>query len=383
MFCSLSHSEALEKMINIVYEQLQIKLKQGEDSSGRKGLRITWVLSTLVCLVPFAARTRLEMSFTLVSDILSSSFSEGQRHFMASNMVQLLGNHFFPKKDSNIPDSRFSMEPTWIPPLLGFLSLSEKFYATRSPPHAGSIALCILSAAHIPPDFSTTILTILSSTLLPTHPLQSRHLALKLFNQLLPWLLSSQMEDVPGGGLKNLLQAVSDPFLFTEDTSLLDQQTQLWETDYKPVYAAVALIELASSDLWQNHLDPSNFTTCENFLSTEEGENAAIVYMLNGQFTPELPYMATKVVATVGRLEELQCLNTAEVVIMWAWTIGVLDAEDHDAWESIESSTRLFHQTHGMERLKALERHITSKSLRHSYFFQECYEGPLCRAARV
>ena len=371
-------------MANIVYEQLLIKIKQGEDSDGCKGQRITRVLSILVHLDPFmVARTEPETGFKLVGDILSSSFSEEHRHLMASNVVQLLGHIFFPKKDDNIPFQMFSVDPAWIPPLLAFLSLSEKFYATISPPYAGSIALRILSAAHIPPDFGATILPILSTALLPTHPLQSRHLALKIFDLSLPWWLSSQAGDVPGGDLKNLLQAVGNPFLFAEDTFLLGRQTRLWGTKYEPIDVAVVLIEFASSNLWRHHLLTSNFTTCEKILSTEEGKNTAIVCMLNRQLTMELPCTAAKAVATIGRFEELQCLKTAEVAIMWAWTVGVFDAEDHNAWESIESSTRSFYQTHGIGRLKALEQHITSEIRYQSYFFEKRQGNPLCRAARV
>jgi len=31
-------------------------------------------------------------------------------------------------------------------------------------------------------------------------------------------------------------------------------------------------------------------------------------------------------------LEELQCPNAAEVVIVWAWTIGVVNPVDRDGW---------------------------------------------------
>ena len=382
VFYSLSRSEALEKVVNTVYEQLQTKLKQGEDSDGCKGIRIARILSALVHLDPVGVIGNGAIGFTLIAEILSSSFSEDHRYLMASNVAQLLGNCFFPKKD-DIPRQMFSVEPTWISPLLGFLSLSEKFYATESPPYARSIALRILSAVDELTDSGTKILPILSSTLLPTHPLQSRYLALKIVNASLPVLLSSRMDDVPAGDLKNLLQAVGDPFLFTEDTFLWDRQTRLRGTDYEPIDAAVILINLVSSDLWRNHLRPSNFTTCENFLSAEEGKNTAIVHMIHGQFTPDLPCTAAKVVATIGRLEELQCLKTAEVAIMWAWTVGVFDTKDHDAWELIEKSTRLFYQTHGMGRLKGLERHITNEIPLHSYFFEKRHGSPLCRTARI
>ena len=95
--------------------------------------------------------------------------------------------------------------------------------------------------------------------------------------------------------------------------------------DYEPTDAAVLLIEFASSELWQNHLDSSNFTTCEEFLSTE-GKRTVVEHMLKSPLPPWLKPLcrATTVVVAIRRLEELQCLNTAEVVIMWAWTVGPL-----------------------------------------------------------
>ena len=153
-----------------------------------------------------------------------------------------------------------------------------------------------------------------------------------------------------------------------------------FKPDYEPADTVVLLIEFASSELWQNHLDPSNFTTCEKFLSTEEGKRTVIEHMLKSALPPWLKPLcrATKVVAAIRRLEELQCLNTAEVVIMWAWTVGVFDAEDHDAWELIERITLSFYQTHGIGRLKALERHITNVSAGVAIlsFFQRPYREP-------
>ena len=311
------------------------------------------------------------MGFTLVADILGSSFTIGDRYLMASGVVQLLGISFFPKKDVDFPVERVYVERTWIPPLLDFLLLSEKFYAVRPAPYAGSIALRIL-AVYRPADFDTTILPILSLALLPTHPLQSRTLALKVFNASLPGLLSSQMDNVPAMDLKGILQAVGDPFIFTEDTSLLDQQTRLSETNYEPIFAAIILIEFASSDLWRNHLHPSNFTTCEAFMSTEEGKKTAVGRMFSAVSTswPKLLCTTAKVVTAIERLEELQCPSTAEVVIMWAWTPGFLNVEDRDAWRLIERATLLFYQTHGMGRLKALERHLTNEIPYHFHLLR-------------
>ena len=80
---------------------------------------------------------------------------------------------------------------------------------------------------------NTAVIPILSSTLLPTHPLQSRSLALNVLHTSLLQVFLSEVADVAGllehvaaEDLKSLLQAVGDPFLFTQDTSLLDRRAR-------------------------------------------------------------------------------------------------------------------------------------------------------------
>ncbi|KAF9645221.1 hypothetical protein BDM02DRAFT_3120592 [Thelephora ganbajun] len=77
----------------------------------------------------------------------------------------------------------------------------------------------------------------------------------------------------------------------------------------------------------------------------------------------------------IRRLEELQCLNTAEVVILWAWTTGVVHPMDHNAWGSIERDTLLSYQTHGIGRLITLKRHIadTTTEVMHVRFLTAHY----------
>ena len=362
VFYSLSRSKALQETASLVRQQLQIVITQPGYFNGGQ---ITQILSALVHLNPFETYSSARMGFTLIADILSSRFQEDDRYLMASKVVQLVGNFFFPRKDDNIPSPEFSRDDAWIPPLLGFLLLSEKLYAnaTGPLPYAESFALRIVSAVGLSVDLFKTNLPILSSTLLPTHPLQLRCLALKAFYETFQRLPSSRMEDVPAEKLKNLLRAVGDPFLFTEDTSLLDRGSQLLEGKYKPFYTAVLLIEFASSNLWRDHLHPSNFTTCEAFMSTEEGKKttAGRMFSVVSRSWPRLLGTTAKVVAAIERLEELQCPSTAEVVIMWAWTPGFLYVKDRDAWRLIERTTLSFYQTHGIGRLKALERHLTNK----------------------
>ena len=114
MFCSLSHSEALQEVVNLVCQQLQTTIKQGNISEEDN---IVMLLTALVHLDPFGATQNGEMGFMLIDDILSSSFSERSRYRMASKVVELLGHLFFPKKDGNISPSALLVKPTWIPPL--------------------------------------------------------------------------------------------------------------------------------------------------------------------------------------------------------------------------------------------------------------------------
>ena len=351
---SLNRSEALQKAATHFYERLQTTIRWGDASQEDA---IVKVLSSLIGLDPFEPMQREDNSFPFIADILGSSFSEKGRYRMANEVVLLLGRFFFPNKDEeDIRIREFPVRPEWISHLLDFLSLSEEFYATESPPYAGSIALRFISAAYtntniyeFNPDSAcfdtyffythgfdranTAVLPILSSMLLPTHPLQSRGLALNALQASLLQLFLSETadvarfpKDIAAEEFKSLLQAVGDPFLFTRDISLLDRRTGTFKPDYEPADIAVLLIQFASSGLWRNHLQPSNFTTCEKFLSTGEGKMVVIESLLKSPLPPWLKplCMATKAVAAIRRLEELQCLNTAEVVIMWAWTVGPL-----------------------------------------------------------
>ena len=189
------------------------------------------------------------------------------------------------------------------------------------------------------------------------------------------------MENVPDADLDKLLQAIGDPFQLP--CVPLQDRNPFHKVDDEPWKATVVLIEFASSDVWHKHLRPSNFISCEGIVSTEEGRRNALSFMFSAaiQSRQELLCTPAKIIAAIRRLEELQCLNTAEVVILWAWTAGVVDVVDHDAWELIEGATLVFYQTHGIRRLTALSRHITNATMEdpHLVFLLTHYQGPPCR----
>ena len=335
---------------------------------------ITVVLSAPAHLSPFHVVGDGELGILLVTDILNSEYPAGDRYRMASEVVQMLGKWV---DSTPYPVVRRN----WIPVLFSFLLLCEEFYPTDSPPHPGLIALHMVSNSPTHNSFCETILPVLTSTLLPTHPLQSRSLALEVFRRFTTEWFSSKVEKIPNKDLNDLLRAVGDPFRFP-DPSLQDGQPVV-TTGYKPMMVAVVLIEFASSGLWQAHLRHSNFASCEEITSTEDGKTAALECMLDPvtRAPSGLLGIPANMIAALRRLEDLQCFNTAEVIILWAWTVGVVSPTDHSAWELIRRHTLRFYQTHGIRRLAALSRHImdTTMVTMHVKLLVECYGNTPCR----
>ena len=336
------------------------------------------VLSALAHLGPFQIIGGGGLAISLLDDLLNSRYPEEDCYQMASTVMQLLGKWF-----NSVPSP--VVLHSWIPALLNFLSLCEKFYPTVSPPYPGFIALRILSASFGCDGFCELVLPILISTLLSSHPLQSRHLALKVFDRFANEWFSSQVENIPPKDLKKLVQALGDPFQFP-DLPLQDGQSMVM-VNYEPMMAVVVLIKFASSGVWQSHLHCSNFTSCEEIISTKDGKRAILRCMFDMAVRSRFAHLRTpaSMIAAIRCLEDLQCLNTAEVVILWAWTTGVVDPADHDAWELIGQNTLRFYQTNGMGRLATLSQHITDQTMAavHIELLVERYGCTPCRVQQL
>ena len=380
------NSHALRTAITVFSEQLRIFIREGiPDESG-----LPWVLSALTHLDPIHSIGEPEFGFLWIHELLNSSYSESARYGMVSLVVRLLGEYHYTGDLAR----RLNLEPAWVPYLLDFLSLNQRSCSTTPPVesklHPVSIALRMLSDDNEFTDFGPAILPPLASTLSPTNPLQIRGLALKVFRAFMDGWFSSQMENVVNEDLEKLLQAVGDPFQFAPHAPsqvvgspipgpYLQDGECLSLGDYSPVMVVDILIEFASLDLWRDHLHRSNFTSYEEMTSTEGGRRVALMSMLSTatRLRPKFLSTPTKITAAIRRLEELQCSNTAQVVIMWAWTVGVVDPTDHDAWSSVENDTFRFYQTHGTGCLDALKRHITDTTieLTHKQFLRVHYGG--------
>jgi len=186
------------------------------------------------------------------------------------------------------------------------------------------------------------------------------------------------MKNTTNGDLPNFLRVVGDPFHF--DPSYPPQIGQpTAAADYEPMIAALVLIEFASSDLWRTHLNRSNFSSCEDKMSTENGKRIALRYMstLATGSQPEFLCMPAKIITAIRRLEELRCPNTAEAVVMWAWTICVVDMMDRDGWMLVMDETLRFYRTHGIGHLND-----TVVGAIPMKFLVVHYEGSLCWIGR-
>ena len=357
-------------MIRLFHRQLHTLIVEGNADKHD----LTSVLCTLIHLNPFQIADNGKFGFLWITGILNSGYDEHVRYRMASRVVQAIGKNLF----FDFFEPFVVVQPPWIPPVLGFLSLYGKLDNTRSSLAPAFTALRILSISPRSAEFATEILPILSSTLLPAHPLRSRILALEIFTRFTSGWFAPQMKDVPSKVLNNLLQAVDDPFRFSDLP--LPNGKPLASFGYQPMIAVVVLIKFASSDLWRNHLRRSNFASCEEAVSTREGKSSAFGCMLamERNMWPELLCTATKIEMAIRCLEELQCFNPAEVVIMWARAVGVVGPVGHDYWRLVGRETLRFYLTHGTRRLTALKQHIIETAGEPGIlirFFRRRYRG--------
>ena len=140
------------------------------------------------------------------------------------------------------------------------------------------------------------------------------------------------MENVSSKDLDGLFQAIADPFQFPHLP--IQNGKPAYPTDYDPTIVIAVLIEFASSGLWQNHLCHSNFTSFEEMVSTSDGKRITLGCMIRMETETLLEFLCTAMKSTVAIrcFEELQCSNTVEIVIMWAWIVGVVNLVDHNGW---------------------------------------------------
>ena len=293
-------------------QQFQISIRERKTSQ-----RVfTSVLSTLTELDLFSVTGTPEFGFLWLAELLNSGYPEDARYQMASTIMVLLWKDFH----TVVQEGSEGLHPAGMPPLLGFLSLCEKFYTEGPPPYSRTIALWILSSGPRCSIFAATIFPILTSILQPTHPLQSRRLALNIFCEFTPEWLSFQTENILDQDLDRFLRAVGDPFQFPSDLPLQDGQPA-FAVYYRPMSAVVVLIEFASLDLWKNYLRHSNFASCEDVLSTEEGKKTALRLMLDvaTYLRPKFLHTPAKITAATRLLKVFEHSRSRNHVGLDCW----------------------------------------------------------------
>ena len=354
----------METAIDLLDQRLRATIREGT----ARPEALCSILSALSHFDPSQVLAIKGLCLSWITDILNSRYQAKEQYQIVGKVMELAWKQI--KHDV----SQLFIKPTGVLSLLRFMQLSEEFYSTDSRSAPGVIALRILSNSGGYRDLGPEMLPILTSTLLPTHPLQSRRSALAVLHNFTGWF-SSQMRSVPNEDRAGFLRAVGDPFQSALDISPQDEQHPV-TNEYEPMKTAAVLIEFASSDIWRDHLRRSNFTYCEEVASTVEGKKSILKYMrLGGE--PLFLYVPAKIIAVIERLEEIQCPNIAEVVLMCAWTSSVVVPVDRDAWRLIGSKTLTFHRVHGTGRLKTLPRCIMDGLLDSRSW------GPSCRVEGV
>ena len=316
---SSNGSHSLRAAIDLFSRRLQILIRKRTP----QGDGLAKAISALTGLDPICLTGEPGLGFLWLRELLNSGYRESERYEFVGSVVRMLREYHHSTRFSRSPRAG----PAWTQILLDFLLLNERFCSTTPPrealPNPGSIALLLLSESGRFSDFGPAIIPLFTSILSPTHPLQLRGLALKVFHNFMVGWFSSEMENSESSGLEKLLQAIGDPFQFNPHV-------------------------------------PSQATT-----STEDGRRIALARMLDtaSRFWPGFLSTPAKVTMAIRHLEELHCFNTAQVVITRAWTVGVINPIDRGTWSSIENVTLRFYQTHGMGRLNALKQHITDTSI--------------------
>lgn len=332
------------------------------------------IFSTLDHLYPTQFATTSSVGISWMDEVLNSGYPEDEKYQITGHLVELLGNRL----GSAVPED---LVPESVPRLLNFLLLSERFYSTTYPPYAGAIAIRVLSSRSpsgitLPSraTYNSTVVPVLTTTLLPTHTLQSRVFALKLFQRCgAEWFLP-ELESFSTTDRVRLLEAVGDPFTFP-----LVISADAARLGYEPMAAAVLLIKMLSSDLWRDHARYSNFSTCESVVSTVQGRGLALTCI--GKLMVFLG-SPQDVITVIRRLKALGCWNTAEVVLLWAWITGAVNPADHNGWRLIGEETLEFYRVRGIWRLTTLALYI-KKNTSGAWSHRENYGWRRMSSCRV
>lgn len=219
----------------------------------------------------------------------------------------------------------------------------EFYRLVESRAHPTTIALQILLGT--PKD--TVILSIfpvITPALQHNKRRNTRVVALKLFNRHRHWLFSPMIENLLPTHRAELLGAIGNPFdLYASPQLAVLGRTQSGQIDDARLSAKVMglLLALSSSDVWRDHLHPTNFSFCDAVMAGDEHLLNTITYFSNwsGALKGPRDNNFSGLMLGVTQLKRLRCHSAVKLILLLLWSRPITPLYDREVWRWVERQT--------------------------------------------
>ena len=184
----------------------------------------------------------------------------------------------------------------------------------------------------------------------------TRAVALKLFNRHRHWLFSPMIENLLPTHRAELLRAIGDPFDLYASTHLaILDRTRSGETEDARLSAKVTalLLALTSSDMWRDHLHPTNFASCDAIMAEDEHLPNTITYFSNWSSALKGPggNNFSGLMVGINRLKRLRCHSAVKLILLSLWSRPITPLYDQEVWRWVERQTLELFSTRSEEHL--------------------------------
>ena len=312
----------------------------------------------------------------MMESIIGSNHPIEARCHSAKLVMHLLDN---PEID------RFFSFATYGRTLLRFLELCEDHYRS-SPPFASVPELHIPSGANPEiiaiqilristgeecdlTDLAPMLISVLTRILRPDDRLRARALGLGLFARLCRCRPSLPISDgITPQVCARLMDAIGDPLQQSEtpvDPLTLTNTLSLFERygDGIDQYNNVGiLLGLTMSDVWRDHLRPSNFASCAEIMSRELARRQVLdtisrIAKIVTDST-EGQDRSAMLVKALDRLKGLGNPGAVQFMLLHIWSSNGMYLFKEETWKWLKTETLELFYTHGTEYLDAFAMHI-------------------------